>query len=377
MIKKLIVLLGSMLFTVSVFAAAVQMRDGHPDTYTVRKGDTLWGISSRFLKKPWLWPEIWQANPQVRNPHLIYPGDILNLSMDGRGGPHLGLQPRVREEGEAITAIPLKELQTFLKDTRVMDSNEVSDLPYVMGFEENRLRAGPGQKVYVRGDLQGEPGQRWAIARPTHAFRGFKDEGDGIIGPLVADPLDSNVAMNNGPWREDFNDNGQYGRGDDLGVEVTIIGTAETLKMGDPATLLVVDSTKEIRSGDRLVPIDDHPYDATYFPHAPKTMPKDGKVIAFTDSLDAVGRSQVVALSVGSRDGVDNGTTFTVMTKGESVSDDVAHDSWIRGSGRSVKLPDEFGGHVMVFRTFEKVSYALVMDGTKPLHKGDTLVAPE
>jgi hypothetical protein len=376
MIRKIVVLLGSMLFTVVVFAASAQMRDGHPDTYTVRKGDTLWDISAKFLKKPWLWPEIWQANPQVRNPHLIYPGDVLNLSMDGSRG-HLGLQPRVREEGEPITAIPLKELQTFLKDTRVMDSNAVSDAPYVMGAEEGRLRATPGQKIYARGDLGGEPGQRWAIVRPTHAFRGFEDEGTGKIGPLVGDALDSNVAMNPGPWREDFTDNGQYGRGEDLGVEVTVIGTAETLKLGDPASLILVDSTKEIRPGDRLMPVDDHPYDAYYYPHAPKTMPANGKVIAFTDGMDAVGSRQVVALSVGSRDGVDNGTTFTIMSKGDVVADDVGHNSWIRGSGRSVKLPDDFGGHVMVFRTFDKVSYGLVMDSLRPIHKGDALVEPE
>ncbi|HEY4145764.1 LysM domain-containing protein [Pinirhizobacter sp.] len=377
MIKKLTVLLGSMFFTVAAYAAAAQLRDGHPDTYTVRRGDTLWAISAKFLQKPWLWPEIWQANPQVRNPHLIYPGDVLNLSMLG-GRAHLGLQPRVREDDEAITAIPLKDLKIFLKDMRVMDSDAIKDAPYVMASEEGRLRATPGQKIYVRGDLVGSPGQRFAVVRPTHIFRGFTDDGDGSIGPMVGDELDASAQMQSTPWLEDTRHDGHTGRGDELGTEVTVIGTAELLKEGDPASLLLVDSTREVRPGDRLLPVDDHPYDPYYYPHAPKSMPANAKVIAFTsDAMDASGSKQVVALSVGASDGVDNGTTFTIMSKGEKVADDVAHDSFTRGSGRDVQLPDEYGGHVMVFRTFDKVSYGLVMDGLRPVHKGDNLVAPQ
>ena len=139
MIKKFAMLLGGMLFTVAAYAAVSELRPDHPDTYTVRKGDTLWDISARFLRKPWLWPEIWQANPQVRNPHLIYPGDVLNLSMFG-GGPRIGLQPRVRGEGEPITAIPLSELRMFLKELRVMNADDVEQAPYLVGFEEAHLR---------------------------------------------------------------------------------------------------------------------------------------------------------------------------------------------------------------------------------------------
>ncbi|MBB3226407.1 LysM repeat protein [Luteibacter sp. Sphag1AF] len=375
MIKKFAMLLGGMFFTVAVYAAAAQLRPDHPDTYTVRKGDTLWGISARFLSKPWLWPEIWQANPQVSNPHKIYPGDVLNLSMSGNS-PHLGLQPRVREEGEPITAIPLNELRMFLKDTRVLDPDAVEQSPYVVGFEEGRLRAAPGQKIYAR-DLDAQPGQRFAIVRPTHRFRSFKDVGTMDRGSFVADPLDSDVSMSNSPWHEDSTNNGHFGRGDSRGLEVTVVGTAETLRAGDTASLILVDSTLEIRKGDRLLPVDDAPYDPYFYPHAPKSMPSDPRVIAFSDALDAVGSRQVIAISAGSADGIDNGTTFTVMSAGETIPDDVASNSERRGTGRSVKLPDEFGGHVMVFRTFEHVSYALVMDSLRPLHKGDRVVAPE
>jgi hypothetical protein len=376
MIRKSIGLLAGMLVTVAVYAAGAQLRSNHPDNYVVRHGDTLWGISAKFLSKPWLWPEIWQANPQVQNPHLIYPGDVLNLSFID--GPQLRLQPSVHREGDAIPAIPLAELRMFLKDMRVMDSNEVSAAPYVVGFEEAQLRGTTGQNVYVRG-LQATPGQRWAIVRPTHVFRGFKqgDAGD-ADSEIVGHELDSDVSMVKTPWSEDFRADGHYGRGKDLGLEVSVIGTAETLRTGDPSTLLLLDSTMEVRKGDRIMPIDDHPYDPYYYPHAPKTAPSpNARVIAFADAQDAVGSRQVVALSVGSRDGVDNGTTFDVWQQGETIPDDVASDSWDRGTGHQVKLPEEFVGHVMVFRTFDQVSYGLVMDSLKPVHRGNDLRMPE
>jgi len=375
MFRKSIGLLAGMLVTVAVYAAGAQLRSDHPDNYTVRRGDTLWAISAKFLAKPWLWPEIWQANPQVRNPHLIYPGDVLNLSFIN--GPRLTLQPHVRTDENAIPAIPLSQLKNFLKDMRVMDSNSVNSAPYVVGFEEAQLRGTVGQNIYVRG-LHGEPGQRWAIVRPSHVFRGFEqddpnDAENGIVGHM----LDSDASMVNAPWSEDSRNDGHYGRGQDLGVEVSVIGTAETLRKGDPATLLLLDSTMEIRKGDRVMPIDDAPYDPYYYPHPPKSLPKNGRVIAFADALDAVGPSQVVALSVGAKDGVDNGQTFSVFQPGERIADDVASNSWDRGVGKKVTLPEEFVGHVMVFRTFDRVSYGLVMDGLRPIHRGDRLQMPE
>lgn len=373
MIKKIIVLLAGMLVTVAVYAAGAQLRTDHPDSYTVRRGDTLWDISAKFLSKPWLWPEIWQANPQVRNPHLIYPGDVLNLSFIN--GPRLQLQPGVHREGEAVSAIPLSELKMFLKDMRVMDSNAVSSAPYVVGLEEARLRGAVGQNIYVRG-LQGAPGQRWAIVRPTHVFRGF-NQNDPSSADLVSHVLDSNAAMVNAPWSEDSRNDGHYGKGDDLGVEVSVIGTGETLRMGDPSTLLLLNATQEIRSGDRIMPVDDTPYDAFYYPHAPKSVPANAHVNGFADAMDAAGSRQVVMLSIGAKDGVDNGQTFTIYEPGKTIHDDVASSSWRRGVGEEVTLPDEYVGHVMVFRTFDRVSYGLIMNGLRPVHIGARLRAPE
>ncbi|WP_130620685.1 LysM peptidoglycan-binding domain-containing protein [Dyella amyloliquefaciens] len=375
MIRKSIGLLAGMLVTVAVYAAGAQLRADHPDTYTVRKGDTLWAISARFLSKPWLWPEIWQANPQVQNPHLIYPGDVLNLSFIN--GPRVGLQPRVRTEGDAIPAIPLSELHMFLKEMRVLDSNEVSALPYVVGFEEADLRGTVGRNVYVR-HLDAQPGQRFVIVRPTQVFRNFDgDKGRDNGADLVAHPLDSDVSMIRTPWKEDFRNDGHYGRGKEIGTEVSVIGTAEVLRTGDPSTLLLLDSTMEIRKGDRILPVDDKPYDPYYYPHAPKSLPGNARVIAFTDAYDAVGPRQVVALNIGAQDGVENGQTYSIYQPGETIADDVASNSWDRGTGQSVTLPQEFVGHVMVFRTFDRVSYGLIMDGLRPVHRQDKLELPE
>jgi hypothetical protein len=282
----------------------------------------------------------------------------------------------VRAEGEAIPAIPLSALRMFLKDTRVLSSDEVKQLPYVLGFEEARLRGTVGQNIYVR-NLQAEPGQRWAIVRPTHTFRGFNENDRSEPYPLVGHELDSDASVVTTPWREEFRGDHHYGTGTDLGTEVTVIGTAETLRTGDISTLLLLDSTQEIRKGDRIMPIDDKPYDPYYYPHAPKAVADNSRVIGFTDALDAVGPHQVIAMSIGSRDGVENGQTYSIVHPGETINDDVASDSWNRGTGKSATLPEEFVGHVMVFRTFDRVSYGLVMDGIKPISMGDRLTMPE
>lgn len=376
MFKKAFTVLAGAMVAVAVCATGVaQLRSGHPDAYTVRRGDTLWGISAKFLAKPWLWPEIWQANPQVHNPHLIYPGDVLKLSFIS-GGPALRLEPSVHREGDAVPAIPLDALKTFLKDLRVIDSSVVDKAPYVVGLEEDQLDGTSGQKIYVRG-LDSQPGQRWAIVRPEHVFRGFNADG-GDNGAIYADELYANAAMVRSPWEEDFNNgSGHFLRGVDMGLEVKVIGTAEMLRTGDPSTLLVLDSISEIRKGDRLMPVDNNPYDPYFYPHVPWILPKDGRVIAFTDAMAAVGPHQVVALSVGLQDGVDNGTTFSIWQPGDTIHDDVAGSSWRRGVGPHVTLPSEYIGHVMVFRTFDHVSYGLVMDGLRPVKKGDRLRMPE
>jgi hypothetical protein len=149
------------MLTVTTFAAAQGLRGDHPDTYVVQRGDTLWDIAGQFLQKPWLWPEIWQANPQIRNPHLIYPGDVISLAYLNR----VGLTPGPRTEAAPINAIPLSEVEPFLKDLRVVDAFD--HMPYVVGLEEDRLRASRGQVAYVKGLEGASPGTRYTVLRPT------------------------------------------------------------------------------------------------------------------------------------------------------------------------------------------------------------------
>jgi len=287
----------------------------------------------------------------------------------------LKLEPSIHEGKSAITAIPLSQLKMFLENMRVIDSDTLANTPYVMAFEENQLRGTPGNFVYAR-QISAQPGQKYAIVRPSHVFRQYDAAGDNGS-DIAAHLLESNVEMVPGPWKEDFRHDGHYGSGDELGVEVRVIGHAEVLRSGDPTSLLITDSTMEIRKGDRLLPVDDHPCDPYFYPHAPQSVPANASVIAFAHALNAVGKRDVVALSVGSADGIDNGTTFSVSRRGETVHDDVSGYALHSSLGDHVKLPDEFIGHVMVFRTFQHVSYGLVMDGIRPVKIGDKLTMPE
>lgn len=371
MFKKSLAFFSGLLVTLVVFAAGAQLRHDHPDKYVVVRGDTLWDISAKFLDKPWLWPEIWRANPQVENPHLIYPGDVLDLSY--LGGPHLTLKPRVRKTplGDAIPPVPLELIEPFLKDLRVVDAEMLKQAPYVMAIEENRLRGTTGQFVYARGDLSAAPGQKLAIVRPTHSYHLY--DADNEDREITGHQLYSNAPMVHGPWKEYSGEDGRWGDGEVLGVEIEVIGTAEFMQDGDPATLLVVESGMEIRAGDRVLPANELPYDAAYYPHAPANIPDNARVIAFADAMNVTGPLQVVALSAGASDGIDNGSTFSIFQPGQRIEDPV-DDDFFRDD---VTLPELFVGHVMVFRTFDHVSYGLIMDGIRPVHMGDTLRAPE
>src|SRR6478672_9108604 len=151
------------LLTIATCSAAVEMRGDHPDTYVVQRGDTLWDIAGRFLKRPWLWPEIWQANPQINNPHLIYPGDVISLAYLDR----VAVQPGERTEAP-ITGVPLSEVGPFLKNIRAVE--DFHDYPYVVGMEDDRLRSSAGTVVYVKGLGGVAPGTRYAVVRPTREY---------------------------------------------------------------------------------------------------------------------------------------------------------------------------------------------------------------
>ena len=382
MLKKSLALLSGVMIAFAAYAGGSNMlRHGHPDTYVVRKGDTLWSIAARFLNKPWLWPELWQANPQIHNPHHIYPGDVLSLAYLGNGEPSLVLKPRVIATplNQAVAPIPLSELQTYLVDLRVFNHRDtLSKAPYVVGFEQNELRGIPGQFVYVMGLHDARPGERFAVVRPSHVFTTFN--ADAGSRDQIAQDLDDDVSQYNGPWHRNTIGDGHFGKGHTLGYEAQVIGTIAVLRVnkpGEPITTLLQSSTMEIRKGDRILPLDPHPYDSNYYPHAPKALPPNMRVIAFNDAFDAVGPKQVVALSAGSAEGVNNGQTYAIWQPGDHIINDVESSSFDHTFSKHVTLPSEFVGHVMIFRTFDHVSYGLIMDAQGPVKLGDKLELPE
>jgi len=330
-------------------AAPPVLNPRHPDSYVVQRGDTLWDIAAMFLRDPWYWPEIWQINPQVENPHLIYPGDTLSLAYldDGRpvvnvergpaftgGGGVDRLSPRVREEPleEAIPTIPYETLAAFLSRSVVLDKDQLDGLPYILAHREG-LIASSGRDVYARG-----------VTAPTGAVFNLVHRGDELVDP------DNNSV---------------------LGYQGIFIGQGRVDRSGDPATVHVLDSTREALVGDLLLNEEDV-LPVNFFPHAPAES-VDGRIISVMDGVSLIGQYQVVVLNRGAEHGLDPGTVLRVFQTGQVVHDDV------RGKGlfhEKVRLPDEPAGTMMVFRTFDRMSYALVMEATNAIKVLDTVRNP-
>jgi nucleoid-associated protein YgaU len=362
------------LLTLATYAAAAELAREHPDTYIVRKGDTLWDISAKFLSKPWLWPEIWQANPQIANPHLIYPGDVISLAyLDRVNG--VAVKPGPRNEAP-INAVPLSEIEPFLKDLRVVDSFE--ELPYVAGIQNGRLRGAGQQNVYAIGLDAAQPGQRYAVVRPSAIYAEPKPKTD-------LDARGGHILGEGNLWKTNQVPNE---RSEFLGYELQRVsfGNVVTAGAGDQGTtLLLEDNGHEVRAGDRLIPVQAQAYDLQFVPHAPATLPEDGKlrILAVADALTYGGPHDVVAISGGSREGLDNGSVLSVWRAGDYVIDPLRRGSTSRirdsrtpGPGRNA-MPDEYAAHVMIFRTFEKVSYGLIMEGSAPAGVGYFLRNPD
>jgi hypothetical protein len=376
MFKQFRTVVAVALLTVATYATAVEMRGDHPDTYVVKRGDTLWDIAGRFLKRPWLWPEIWQANPQIQNPHLIYPGDTISLAYLNRvvAGP--------RDEAP-ITGVPLSDIEPFLKNLRVVDS--FHHLPYVVGLEEDRLRSSRNQVAYIKGLPNAQAGERYAVVRPSVRFTRvdrvnccdifYKDDLD-FRGDAILDSANYWASVGLAGESEE-----------ELGFELVQLTTG-TISRGEvggieASTLVLQDEGREVRVGDRLIPVEAQPYDLQFFPHPPKQQLDYGRarIIGVADTLRTGGPRDVVALSVGSREGVDNGTVFSIWRVGSEVADRVEYglnrSPDLFSQAQTVRLPDEFAGHVMVFRTFDKVSYGLVMESIKPSKIGYELKHPD
>ena len=384
MFNRMLALLGALLMSLATYAVAAELSADHPNSYVVQKGDTLWSISAKFLKQPWLWPEIWQANPQVHNPHLIYPGDVLSLAYLN-GQPTIALSSGGRSMEPAIDTVPLADIQDFLKKLRVVES--VKDLPYVVGLEEDRPMAVSGEIVYARGIPNAQVGDMFAIVRPTVSYgRSHRGSGEYM---LRHDALDFRGNKLNGANQDNYWQDVMYGTSGQpeyLGTELKELTLAQvTRPQGhgiETATLLLLGEGVEVHQGDRLVQVEAQPFDLQFFPHPPSRQAVVSeytkfRVIGVPDTLRFSGTHVVIALSGGKVDNIDNGTVFSIWRIGSNKADDVIHRNKLAADIDRVKLADEYEGHVMVFRAFDRMSYGLLMDGTKPIRAGDILKHPD
>lgn len=338
--KKLVLILFIFSLSLSSVAEEVVLKNAHPDSYTVVKGDTLWDISGTFLQNPWMWPEIWQANPQIDNPHLIYPGDVVRLVyIDGkprlmvdRGERKFKLSPSVRIQSldEAIPAIPLDEINHFLSKSRVVTPEELNSAPYVLTGAEQHLIVGAGDNLYARGDINAD----------INLFGVYR------AGQKFIDPETREL----------------------LGLQALDIGSVKKKTINDDVgTFEVTRTTEEIRIADRLLPQEERSIDPVFFPSRPVNQ-IEGLIMAVEGGLTQVGTMSVVAINRGEREGLVVGNVMAVYKKGGQVRDQVA--------GEMVTLPDEKAGLLMIFRTFEKMSFALILEASRPLAVKDKVKSP-
>ena len=336
--------------------ALSELAPNAPDSYTVKTHDTLWGISKLFLKSPWRWPELWGMNlDQIRNPHLIYPGQLLVLDKSGgrarlRMGQAVGgdnsarLSPRVRSSAlgdDALASIPFNLIEPFLNEAVIFQGNELAQAPRIVATQEGRVLLGRGDTAYVRGEL--------ANSSDYRIFREPK--------PLK-DPATGEV----------------------LGYEARYVGAAEYTRQGEtridaagkaeivPATFKVVSVREEASVGDRLAVVPSREF-TNYAPHAPQG-PVEGQIVSiYGDGLNA-GQNQIVSLNRGAVNGIERGHVLALLHAGERTVDKTDPQR------PTLKLPDERQGLLFVFRVFDRMSYALILSVQDPVKGGDRFTQP-
>jgi hypothetical protein len=329
-----------------------------PMHYTVKRGDTLWGIASMYLKDPWLWPEVWVVNPHIPNPHLIYPGDTLVLAYGQSGVPQVSVEqpgvvrmdPRLRSEplANAIPTIPYSAIAAFLGRPTVATEEEIRKAPYVLAFRDMNQAGGSGNEVYLR-NLTAGPNARFAILH--------------IDGPLV-DPDDGKV----------------------VGYSGIYTATALVQRPGEPAKALLIESARETLRGDRLISTDSSEVPMTFTPRAPASQ-VCGTIInavGTTGDTGLVGQFDVVVINRGKRQGLEPGNVLAVDHKGDTVRDLYRNGrsigSNVMGAGSdfapTVTLPSERTGTLLVFKVYDRVSYGLVIGADDAIYVGDLVSNP-
>lgn len=354
MFKVLATLILVLIFSLSNAADAVKFIASHPSSYVVIKGDTLWGISAKFLTDPWLWPKVWKHNGQIKNPHLIYPGDIISFCwIDGNpmlcvnnanthnndvNNTHNNeriLYPHIRltDNDDAIAMIPFDAISPYLNSSRVVSKDELANAPYIIDFVGEHLIAGTGDEIYVRSILKPE-----FLTYTTYRL------GETYINPQS---------------------------GEILGYAAEYIADNTIVNLGDPATLRITNANSVVRRGDRLMPTSTDTLVFNYFPKPPKKFIQ-GLIISVLNGVQEIGTYDIIVLNKGARDGLKVADILTIMQAGKVISDpyNKNQDEW-------VTLPDQKAGVAMVFRVFDRVCYALVMQATRNIRKLDKVQTPE
>ncbi len=405
----LIMVLGSVLFVLSLnstFAAVeekriirntvdVRLKTSAPKSYVVKKHDTLWGIAARFLQDPWIWPQIWDANPQIKNPHLIYPGDVITLiyvageaklhverpnkitpapaqqiapksqieesdlaentaPVPSQNAPEdivreetgkktseglkvVKLSPRIRyqEQAQPIKAVEASAIQSFIIKPRILTKDQYEKLPYIVGNYEGRMISSIGNEVYARG-LDNHNEYRYSI---YHKGKTFVD-----------------------PENQDI-----------LGYEAIYAGNAKVIKFGDPSTLLITSSTREILNGDRLMTADRSKVTHNLIPSISE-IDFDGRIVALYDALTQSAQNQVVVINLGKRDGVEIGNVLSINRYGGSIVDRFEQTG--DETQKNITVPDVRSGIMIVFKVFERVSYGLIMQSKRAIHINDAVSTP-
>jgi hypothetical protein len=315
-------------------AAPVVLREDAPLRYVVKRGDSLWSIAQYFLRDPWQWPEFWYANSQIKNPHLIYPGQALSLVMVN-GHTRLAverLSPQLRELplDQALPAIPIDAIRNFLRGPRVISAEEMNQAPYVVAFTEEHLAGGANDGFYAK-NLPEIPDPGWAVVHPGNAYR---------------DPDTDDV----------------------LGYEAIPSGQADVRQPTRPVgELLLTQSSREVLVGDRLLPLEAESFQANFYPHPPKDT-LEGRIISVYEGVSQITQYQIVALNRGSDQGIDPGTVLSIYQAGRSVRDPY--------SGGRVGLPQQYAGALLVFKVSRRLSYGLVTSANRAVHVLDRVMRP-
>jgi LysM domain len=336
--------------------ARCAFRADAPDQHLVVRGDTLWDISGKFLQRPWCWPQVWDMNrEQIHNPHWIYPGQIVyfdrvagrlrlgkGVGDDNSGTPTVRLSPQTRSTAavsDAIPTIPLSAIEQFLTKPLIIEADEFKDTPRIVATQEGHVYLGSGDTTYVRGDLKGHTD-----------FQAYSP------GEPLIDPATKKI----------------------IGYEAMYLGALKLTKLSkadnEPDTFVVTDSKEEMGVGDRLLPVEPTPF-INYVPHAPDQQ-IDAQIVSIYGGVSQAGQNQIVSINRGTKSGIDVGTVLELRHLGALMQDTTEDKRKSKDKGL-MKLPDETYGHLLVFRVFKNISYALIMQVTDVVQVGDVAATPE